>query len=455
MLITIKNIDFFIHCMSLIIINFIKLNTMNLKFLLVLLITINAVYAKEYEVWVLDQSDTTADGGGTLYIYDGSELNGHDAGQAIPEVIDFAGSVRSLCLSQTTTAPRRPHMMAFNKAQTHAIISFVATGHVLFMDAETRTPLTCIDVGVQAHAAIPSHDESFVIVANQAGKLLQRIITDYSTNTFFLDIAATLNLASNQGSGPSCVTPTGVPCEDSVLRPDNQPVCPVIDSTDSLVFVTLAGGGLFVVDPHTSPMRIIGEYDKQTVHPNGCGGTEAHGRMYINSGGPLETDLYSFPLTGYATTNPANVPAPGLVFSHDGTNSDSHGMVKTKHDRYLWVAERFSNIINIVDIDTEQLVDQIDLVGNVSPDPAPDLMHISPNGNRIFFTLRGPIPLSANNPAFNNSVGATPGLGMIRVQGGGRNGVFYARAPISNVVNGVETADPHGLGIRVIEDDDD
>ena len=27
--------------------------------------------AAEYEVWVIDQSDTTPDGGGTLYIYQG------------------------------------------------------------------------------------------------------------------------------------------------------------------------------------------------------------------------------------------------------------------------------------------------------------------------------------------------------------------------------------------------
>lgn len=414
-----------------------------MKLLLIFLICIMSIHAKQYEIWVLDQSDTTPDGGGTAYIYDGEELHGHDASYAIPEIIDFGESSRTLCIAQTGSAPRRPHMMFFNKAQTHGIISFVATGHVLFMNAETRTPLACIDVGVQAHAAIPSNDESFVVVANQAGKLLQRILTDYSSDNFVLDESATINLAT-------CTTPSGVACENATLRPNNQPVCPVIDSTDSYVFVTLAGGGLFVVDPHTTPMQIIGEYDKDTVHPNGCGGLEAKGRMYINSGGPLESDLYSFPLTGYSPLNPANVPAPGLIFSNDGTNSDSHGMVKTKHDRYLWIAERFSNLVNIVDLNTHQLVEQLNLTGDISPDPAPDLMVISPSGNRVFLTLRGPIPLSANNPEFNNCVGETPGLGMIRVEGGGRRGLFYARTSISNIVNGVETADPHGIGIRVL-----
>src|SRR5687768_10551827 len=125
-----------------------------------------------YEVWVIDQSDTTADGGGTLYIYQGSDLSGVHPENAAPEVIDLGGAARSLCLAQTGTAPRRPHMTMFNTEHTHAIIAFVATGHVLFMDGITREPVACIDAGVQAHAAMPSADETYIVVANQNGKLL-------------------------------------------------------------------------------------------------------------------------------------------------------------------------------------------------------------------------------------------------------------------------------------------
>ena len=100
-----------------------------------------------YEVWIMDQSDTTSDGGGTLYIYRGKELEREDPQSATPEVIDLGGAARDLCLAESGTAPRRPHMLFFNKDHTHAIISFVATGHILFMDANTRVPLACIDVG--------------------------------------------------------------------------------------------------------------------------------------------------------------------------------------------------------------------------------------------------------------------------------------------------------------------
>jgi len=82
-----------------------------------------------------------------------------------------------------------------------------------------------------------------------------RINTDYATNTFTLDNAATLDLAT-------CTTPSGAPCQDPVLRPSNRPICPVIDESDNFTFVTLAGGGLFVVNSRNTPMSIIGEYDK-------------------------------------------------------------------------------------------------------------------------------------------------------------------------------------------------
>lgn len=103
----------------------------------------------------------------------------------------------------------------------------------------------------------------------------------------------------------------------------------------------------------------------------------------------------------------------------------------------------------MVETRSNEVVNQFSLVGPVSDDPAPDLMDISPSGNRVFISLRGPNPLTGNNPAFNNAVGSTPGVGIIRVEQGGRRGVFFARVPISHVVGGVERADPHGLRVLV------
>lgn len=401
-----------------------------------------------HEVWVIDQSDTAPDGGGTLYIYGGDALAGRGAGAASSEVIDLGGAARSLCLARTGTAPRRPHMLEFNTRDSHAIVAFVATGHVLFMDARSRTPVECIDVGAQAHAAFPAPDESYVVVANQNGKLLQRIATDYETDTFALDGAATLNLAT-------CVTPNGAACEDPVLRPDNAPICPVVDGKSRFTFVTLRGGGMFVVDGTATPISIVAEYDRATVHPNGCGGVEARRKMYVNSGGgtaanPLEADLYAFRLSGFRTVpNPPNLPAPELVFSHDARGFvDSHGATLTKHDRFLWVADRAANRIVVVDTRLDAVVREIPLAGALSSDPAPDLMGRSPSGNRVYLSLRGPNPLTGNAPGVGNAVGSTPGVGIMRVTRRGAAGELKAIAPITHIVGGVETADPHGLNVR-------
>ena len=262
-----------------------------------------------FEVWATDQSGA----GGKLYVYNGADLN-DNAAAAVPEVIDLDGAVSDLCREQTGSAPVRAHMLAFNPAHTHAILSYVASGHVVFLDAATRAPLSCIDVGQQAHAAFPSPDSRYVVVANQNGKLLQRISTDYASDTFTLDNGATLDLAT-------CRTPSGALCQDDGVtqvgvRPDNAPICPVIESGSRLVFATLRGGGMFVVDATATPMRIIAEYDRATVQPEGCGGIQTRGKMYINSGNanPPASHLYAFSLSELAGAGP---PAEHASPDHD------------------------------------------------------------------------------------------------------------------------------------------
>jgi DNA-binding beta-propeller fold protein YncE len=401
-----------------------------------------------HEVWALDQSDTREDGGGTLHVYRGEALAPAIAANAVSEVIDLGGAVRDLCLEKTGSAPRRPHVIAFNAAQTHAIISFVATGHVVFMDAVRRVPVAAIDAGAQAHAAIPSPDQKYVIVCNQNGKLLQRIKTEYATNTFTLEEEATLDLANG-------TTPSGAPREDATLRPDNAPIWPVIDAASRLAFVTLRGGGLFVVDCTTTPMSIVGEYDKATVRPHGVVGTEVGGKAYFDSGGGTSAqghggDLYALPVSAFASgANPPNTPAPKLVFSHSSrTEVDAHGAVLTAGGRYLWVLDRAANTVVVVDTQTDTVVNEFSLAGRVSSDPAPDFMAISPDGDRIYVSLRGPNPLTGNSPTLNNAVGNSPGVGIISVNRNDQGGELVGVARITHIVDGVERADPHGLAVR-------
>jgi hypothetical protein len=414
-----------------------------------------------FEVWIADQSDTRPGFGGQLLIFEGSDLMGNAAANATPTLrVDLGAETAALCRAATGRNPVRPHMLLFNTEHTHAIVSFVASGHVVIFDAETRTPLSCFETTVsestktrQAHAAFPAPDGSYILVANQNGKRLERIDTNFATNSFVHNAAATLDLAT-------CTTPSGQPCEHEDLRPINWPICPIIDSSSRYGFVTLRGGGMFVVDARATPMAIVGEYDRMTVHGNGCGGVQVGDRMYINSGGsPVNVsssdphhaalygfDVYRFPLTGYSASNPPNTPAPTLMFSKGGA-ADSHGIASAGRGRYLWVMDRHGDVAEIIDVATARLVNTVNLNGPLTDNAAPDLVDAAPSGNRLFVALRGPVPLSGDP---HNAIGSTPGLGVIQLTEGGRNGSLMSIVQITNPdQQGTQQPDPHGLRVRL------
>ena len=428
----------------------------------------------QYEVWAIDQSDTPGKNhGGTLYIWDGHELekergvrdhkdqmdddrHGYNPLRWIrppkSERIDLGEDATTLCLQRTAAAPVRPHMIAVNPAQTHIVISFVATGHVLFIEADSREPVECIRTspgvgGVrQAHMATPSPDGTYVTVANQNGKLFERIRTDYENNEFELEPAATIDLAN-------CVTPAGLPCQSAALRPDNAPICPITESTSRFTFVTLRGGGLFVVDSQATPMQIVAEYDQTFVHGNGCLGAESLGKMYIDSGGGTtanlyQADLYVFPLSKFSTTpRLPNTPRPTVVFNEsDQEHADAHGAALARQDRFLWIADRGRNFLWVIDTRTDKVVNRIQLVNELSVDPTPDLLSVSPDGSHVFMSLRGPVPLTADPHV---STGSTPGIGVLKVLQGGKSARFESIARITNVVDGVERADVHASTVRM------
>lgn len=412
------------------------------------------VQAIGFEVWLVDQSDSPGVAwGGSIHIFDGADLMGRRLGTVAPDtVIDLAGATDALCFAATGAHPVRPHMLFFNAEHTHAVLSFVASGHVVVFDARDRRPVACLRSSPgaggarQAHAAIPAPDDSYILVANQNGKLLERIAANFRREEFALDPGATIDLAS-------CTTPNGAACQAIGVRPDNAPICPLIESAGRHAFVTLRGGGLFVVDARATPMRIVAEYDAATVHGNGCGGVEAGGFMHLDSGGGTasnlaEFDVYRFPLAGYRDTRPPNTPAPRVLFSDDTADErDAHGMIATRNGRYLWTADRHGNVLEVISTASGRRVNTIDLAGAHGADPTPDLGDVAPSGQRAFFSLRGGLPLSGDPHA---STGSSPGLMVIAPRQGGFDAEVIGVVPISNLDgNGVEHADAHGIRVRL------
>lgn len=414
--------------------------------------TAQARHRNNFEVWLVDQSNTNGLAyGGTIYIYDGGDLTDHNPSNAEPDrIINLGAETSQLCFNQTGANPVRPHMLMFNSTDTHTVLSFVASGHVVFFDARTRQPLACFrtEIGAggarQAHASWITGDDEYVIVANQNGKKLERIDTNFRTNTFTQEPAATLNLAT-------CTTPNGFPCQDAELRPDNAPICPFTASDNGAAFISLRGGGMFVVDWEATPMSIIGEYTRQNAPPNGCGFVEARGMVYGNGGGGTATHLdgfavYRVPLTGYSPQNPPNQPFAQLLFNDESPNRDAHGVAATKHERYIWMGDRGANLAEIFDARTGLRVNTVNLVSRYSADPTPDLFAVSPDYKYFFASTRGPNPLSGDP---HSSTGTHPGMLVIRVNQSGRDGYVKGLIPITNIdAGGVQRADAHGIRLR-------
>jgi hypothetical protein len=410
-----------------------------------------AAHAK-YEVWLVDQSDSPGKTyGGTAYVFQGSDLEGADAPNAPAEVLDLSAATSELCFASTGANPVRPHMLVMNRTDSHAVLSFVASGHVVIFDAPTRTPIYCtrMEAGAggarQAHAVFPTADDEFVLVANQNGKRFERIATDYLSNGFSYDPAASIDLAG-------CTTPSGAPCQAEGVRPDNAPICPFQSVSGGPAFVSLRGGGMFAIDPDTTPMSIVSEWDADHVNANGCGFQDALHWVYYNAGGGTAQNLDQFTVyrtdlnAAFTPQNPPNVPTAFLLFNDPGPDRDAHGVIATKNDKYVWMFDRHADVAEVFQSKSGAHEGTVDLTTPDSAKLTPDLAAISPSGNRIFLSLRGPTPLSGDP---HSSTGTTPGLAVVQVTGGGKKGFTKSIRRISNLdAAGVERADAHAIRIR-------
>ncbi len=379
-----------------------------------------------YELWVVDQANAEA-GGSKVYVYRGEQLSG-GALSGAPEVIDLQAGAAGVGDGPGV----RPHLLLFNTGHTHGVLASVASGHVQFIRAADRRVTGSVDVGDQAHGAVPSADDRIALVANQNGKRLARIRTEYAAERYVHEAEADLDLAA---------------LEDAE-HPDNAPICPVmfVDSGRK-AYVTLRGGGMYVVDTAATPMRVIREYGRSQVAPAGCGGVVYGGKVYVNSGSPTSSDLYVFD----ARTDALLKHLPLTPYGTDG-----HGLALVGGGRHLWFANR-GNGDNVVVIDTarDEVVNVITDVGaapdliDVAPgalgrfrcEPASTAMCLAPGGTRAFVTMR-PANNLTGGPAGS---GERSGISVLSIAEGGLNGSRLFFFPIGN-----DATDTHALAVRLM-----
>jgi hypothetical protein len=163
---------------------------------------------------------------------------------------------------------------------------------------------------------------------------------------------------------------------------------------------------------------------------------------------PSNFTVYRFPLSGYAATNGPNTPAPREIFSDSVPHPerDAHGLLAL-NNRFIWVLDRSMNVAEVFETSSGGHVNTISLEHRTMAGLTPDLAAVSPAGDQIFVSLRGPNPLSGSPHA---ATGSVPGVGIIHVTEGGQNGVLASVVRISNKDSlGVERADAHGIGVRL------
>ena len=299
-------------------------------------------------------------------------------------------------MARTGAFPVRPHMIAVNPAQTHVIVSFVATGHVLFIEAESREAVECLRTspgvgGVrQAHMATPSPDGTYVTVANQNGKLFERILTDYEQNDFRLDPGAMIDSAN-------CLTPGGLPCQSATSVPTMRRSVLSPIPASQFTFVTLRGGGLFVVDSHATPMQIVGESDRRSST-----GTAASVRS-------RSARCTSIPAVARPPTSIRRIstcfrwrgyrrpPTPRTHRCRRWCSTRAIRIMRMRtgrhppgQDRFLWIADRGRNFLWVVDTRIDKVVNRIQLVNELSVDPTPDLLSVSPDGSHVYMRCAAP-----------------------------------------------------------------
>lgn len=247
-------------------------------------------------------------------------------------------------------------------------------------------------------------------------------------------------------------------------RSNNLPVCPIPTSQGNLLYITLSGGGLLIGKTDTTPMTIVAEYGSNIVYGAGCGGAEVGKVMYLNSGvsaapsGLNQSDfsLWAFDSSKYMDVNvtfqPENKPLPSTVFNDNGntatlgnlqgqlenpsgqlpsksTRRDSHGIVAIDGN-YVHTFDRIQAEAYVIDTATNTgsfayslrnssvckgFTDDTNLPED---DPAPDLLETTPDGLYLVIAFRGPAPVTFAH----TTQGSCPGVGIVKLDNGGRNG---------------------------------
>src|SRR5256885_1248889 len=189
---------------------------------------------------------------------------------------------------------------------THAVISYVDSGHVHVIRAADRKVVASIKMTGSAagpaapHASAVTPAGDAIIVANQGGKRLQRITADFKNDVYKLDSAADLDLS----------------LLEDLDHPGNLPVIPVFTPDGRYVYVPMRGGGAYVIDYQATPMKTIATLAKTAIGPQSCCATFVKDTVLTTAQGGATTTTTSLNL--HQVTRPPDKPVAKKILSRAG-----------------------------------------------------------------------------------------------------------------------------------------
>jgi hypothetical protein len=441
---------------------------------LVFLGTTSYAYNSDYDIWMSDQgntqeiTETNPRGlyGGKVRIYKSKDLEKKPPINN-PLVLDVATDLFPMAQQTTGDNVNRIHGIMPTPDDKYVTLNFVASGHLGIVNSQTKKAVclfrtTQTSTGRQNHMSLVTDDGSKILLANQSGKMLERV--DIAKNDkgkvigFQYNADASLDLVGGTGrilaqpiavdvdpyddisctktglvsDGQSTITPNGIAKQAVNIRPNNTVICPILTENSQHAYATLGGGGMFVVDTNITPMEIVAEYDVNTFRAAGCGGHSANGSMFLSTGTPAPniSEFSVYQLTQDYPSAPQfnlpNQPTPIAVWADSdngktlaGNNRDAHGMVIVK-DKYLHQFDRVRNNVEVFKVGQKLEYEGSYSLANsgvckstlntmTDDDPTPDLADPDLKGKRIYVALRGTLPQTIAHAA----IGSCPGLGII------------------------------------------
>jgi DNA-binding beta-propeller fold protein YncE len=361
-----------------------------------------------YETWALDQ--------GT------NKIHFIDDQLALTGVLDLG----AYDVPDSDATIKVPHMIDFTSDDAWAVVASTgAPGHTTLIDARTREVRHVVETGPGSHMAAITPDDARVIVAViQQGKLVE----------------LTLDRANGKlVPGRSLVIAEDLKFQERATEfKAAKPICHQYTKDGKYAYVTLgptlAEAGLVILDVESFKLHKV--FPPSEVEAN-CGtqlspdGT----RMWVNGGSADAKDAEgNVTAQGKGRWWVFDTATHAVVASGESRGKDAHGLIFTKGGAELWMVNRATSNAVVLDAATQQVSAELgeDVVGK-----SPDILALSPAGDRLFVTLRGPKPKSGPHAI----AGTTPGVAVIDV-------ATRKRLELIEPAKGNEDSDLHGIGVR-------